>query len=75
MKGYGYRCETSRSYDSEVRRQTSFSFLFSLLIVLFFSFFFFPPDQGDDISFQVAECDRDTFIWASVSINVAAGIN
>lgn len=41
MKGYGYRCETSRSYDSEVRRQTSFSFLFFLLIVLFFPFSFF----------------------------------
>lgn len=47
------------------RRSFFFPFLFSS----------FSLDQGDGVSFGVAECDRDTFIWVWVSINVAAGIN
>lgn len=51
---------------SKIRRQTFlFPFLFSSFSLV----------QEDGISFEVAECDRDTFIWALVSINVATGIN
>lgn len=38
-----------------------------------------PPSRhrvsANGASFEVGECDRDTFIWTSVSINVAGGIN